>query len=91
MPRTGYRNTRRHFASLVVIASELGISPRRVQQLAAQGVLPRARRGRYWFEGCRTAYEVYLRRLQEAKGYVPWRGGDVLRDIDRYQEGGSIQ
>jgi len=74
MPRNGFQNTRRHFVNLGEMAFELGISDRRVQQLAVQGVLIRSGRGRYWLEGNRTRYEVYLRKFQERKGYTPWAG-----------------
>lgn len=75
MPRPGYRNERRHFVNLSEMARELEISERRVQQLAAQGVLVRAGRGKYWLEGNRTRYQAFLDRFQERKGYLPWHGG----------------
>lgn len=74
MPRTGFQYTRRHFVNLGEMAYELGISDRRVQQLTVQGVLIRSGRGRYWLEGNRTRYQVYLDRFREQKGYVPWTG-----------------
>lgn len=84
MPRPGFQNTRRHFVDLGEMAVELLISERRVQQLTAQGVLVRSARGRYWLEGNRTRYEVYLQRFRERKGYIPWAGfkdedGDFVR------------
>lgn len=75
MPRCGYRNTRRHFVNLSEMAAVLEISERRVQQLAAQGVLVRQGRGKYWLEGNRTRYQTYLDQFQERKGYLPWHGG----------------
>jgi hypothetical protein len=74
MPRLGLRRARRHFVDLWAMALELGISPRRVQQLTQAGVLQRASRGRYWLEGNKTFYEVYLKGFRKRKGYTPWSG-----------------
>jgi len=63
MPRKGMRRTRRHFVKLRTMAFELGISPRRVQQLTRAGVLKRAARDRYWLEGNKTFYAIYLKRF----------------------------
>lgn len=74
MPRQGMRRTRRHFVDLWAMALELGISPRRVQQLTRAGILQRLRPGKYWLEGNVTFYEVYLKKFREQKGYKPWAG-----------------
>jgi phage terminase Nu1 subunit (DNA packaging protein) len=42
------------------MAEALNVSPRRVQQLAQGGVIPRATRGRYDFRACINAYCKYL-------------------------------
>lgn len=41
------------------IAAALAIDPRRVQQLAAEGVLPRASRGQYDLKACLDAWAAY--------------------------------
>ncbi|MHB1013446.1 MAG: hypothetical protein ACYC37_11190 [Desulfobacteria bacterium] len=74
MPRKGMRRTRRHFVDLQTMALELGISPRRVQQLTCAGILQQLRPGVYWLEGNVTFYEVYLKKFRERKGYTPWAG-----------------
>jgi len=74
MPRRGMRRTRRHFVKVRTMAFELGVSVRRVQQLTRAGVLKRAARDRYWLEGNKTFYEVYLREFKQRKGYLPWTG-----------------
>ena len=43
----------------------LGITDRRVQQLAAQGVLPKASRGRYPMAGCVRAYVQFLQNTKK--------------------------
>ena len=68
------RRTRRHFVKLRTMAFELGISPRRVQQLTRAGVLKRAGRDRYWVEGNKTFYAIYLKRFKEQNGYLSWSG-----------------
>ncbi len=56
------------------MAFELGICPRRVQQLTRAGILQRANRDRYWIEGNKIFYAIYLERFKEKKGYLPWTG-----------------
>lgn len=56
------------------MAFELGISARRVQQLTRAGILQRVRRDRYWLEGNRVFYAIYLEKFKERKGYLPWAG-----------------
>jgi phage terminase Nu1 subunit (DNA packaging protein) len=46
-----------------VIAEWLGISERRVQQMAAAGILPRAGRGLYDLQACVLAYVEFLRNI----------------------------
>ncbi len=74
MPRTGYRNSRRHFVDGWTLSSELKISVRRLQQLVKEGVLERSGRDRYLFEINVTKYECYLKRFEQEKGYLPWSG-----------------
>lgn len=76
MPRKGMRRTRRHFVDLFAMAMELGISPRRVQQLTRAGILQRLRPGVYWLEGNLIFYEVYLKKFRgmeriHAMGRIP--------------------
>jgi hypothetical protein len=47
-------------------ARALELSPRRVQQLARQGVLPRQAPGEYPLADCLTAHAEYLERVQGA-------------------------
>ena len=50
-----------------VVATLFGVSPRRVQQLVKEGVLPRATRGRYHQAECVRAYIAYLQgQIREA-------------------------
>lgn len=49
------------------LASYLGISVRRIQQLSKAGILPKTQRGKYELFTCLRAYLRYLRRL--AKSY----------------------
>lgn len=74
MPRKGMRLTRRHFVDLQTMALELGISPRRVQQLTRAGIFQRLRPGVYWLEGNVTFYEVYIKKFRKQKGFTPWAG-----------------
>jgi DNA-binding transcriptional MerR regulator len=48
------------------IARQLGLTARRVQQLAQEGVLPKAGRGRYNLEDCRKAYDKYLQSQKDS-------------------------
>ncbi len=59
---------------MTMMALELGISTRRVQQLTRAGILERLRPGVYWLEGNVTFYQVYLKKFRERKGYAPWAG-----------------
>jgi phage terminase Nu1 subunit (DNA packaging protein) len=49
------------------LAEFLNLTARRVQQLAQEGVLPRAERGVYDFEACVRAYVRYLQQTLGAK------------------------
>ncbi len=49
-----------------VIARVLTLTERRVQQLAAEGILPKPLRGQYDFIECVRAYVLYQRKLIEA-------------------------
>lgn len=49
------------FVSVELIAERLNLTPRRVQQLSAEGVLPKSADGLYDLIGC---YEGYIRYLQ---------------------------
>lgn len=44
------------------VASLLNLTPRRVQQLAKEGVIPRPERGRYQIAGCVRGYIAFLQR-----------------------------
>ncbi len=50
-----------------VIAEFLGLTVRRVQQLVAEGMLPRPARGKYNFIHCGQAYIAYLKKLAEGR------------------------
>lgn len=60
---------------VATVAQALELSPRRVQQLARQGWIPREEEGRYPLADCLTGYAAYL---EEVRG----RGG-VGAAIDR--------
>ena len=49
-------------SSQTALASELGVSPRRVRQLIAEGILPAARAGAYDVQRCVERHELYLAR-----------------------------
>ena len=49
-------------SSQTALASELGVSPRRVRQLIAEGILPAARAGAYDVQRCLERHELYLAR-----------------------------
>ena len=57
-----------NFASVVQVAGTLGITPRRVQQLAKLGILRRRRRGRYVLDDCEARYSLYLDEVYERLG-----------------------
>lgn len=50
------------------IAQALELSPRRVQQLARQGWIPREREGEYPLADCLTGYAAYLEEVQGQGG-----------------------
>lgn len=50
------------------VATALGLDARRVQQLAADGTLPRAGHGKYDLRACVEAYETYKAGLTEEDG-----------------------
>lgn len=51
-----------------VVAGLFGLTPRRIQQLAKEGVLPKAERGRYNLAACVRSYVAHLQaKLQEAQ------------------------
>lgn len=55
-------------SSVAVIAQVFGLTPRRIQQLVAEGILPRGERGRYDLAACVRAYITYLQaQLDEAR------------------------
>jgi phage terminase Nu1 subunit (DNA packaging protein) len=47
------------------VASLLNLTPRRVQQLAKEGVIPKAERGRYQIAGCVRGYIAFLQKTAE--------------------------
>jgi hypothetical protein len=47
------------------VASLLNLTPRRVQQLAKEGVIPKPERGRYQIAGCVRGYIAYLQKSVE--------------------------
>jgi len=49
-----------------VVASMCNLTPRRVQQLVAEGVLPRQHRGKYNLSACVSAYITYLQQNIDA-------------------------
>lgn len=67
MPRNAGRSAARdgagrRSATVEAIATACHVSVRRVQQLVAEGVLPRATRGAYDRDACTAAYVRYLQR-----------------------------
>ena len=63
--------------SVAVIARLLDLSERRVRQLSAQGVIPKAARGRYELVGAVRGYVQYLRRqiMKEEAGEADYGAG----------------
>ncbi len=57
------------------VASALNLDKRRVQQLVAEGVLPRAVRGQYDPVKCMLCYVRYLQKVLERKGVLILDGG----------------
>src|SRR5260370_40515251 len=57
------------------VASALNLDKRRVQQLVAEGVLPRAVRGQYDPVKCMLCYVRYLQKVLERKGILILDGG----------------
>ena len=55
-------------ATLGETAKLLDVTPRRVQQLASDGIVPKAERGDYDLAKCTIAYIRYLRRLAHGSG-----------------------
>lgn len=50
------------------VAALFGLTPRRIQQLAKEGILPKAERGRYNLAACVRSYVAHLQsKLQEAQ------------------------
>lgn len=55
------------YRSLEVIAQFLNITPRRVQQLASEGVIPKGKHGQYHFVGAVRGYIKYLQQRAEGR------------------------
>lgn len=77
--------TARGGAPVNAVATLFGVTPRRIQQLVAEKVLPRAERGRYDLAACVRAYIGHLQsQLDEARkvGTRP-QAGEVLIENEK--------
>lgn len=63
------------------IAKLLNVTVRRVQQLAKEGVIPKAQRGKYPLVGCVHGYVKFLQELAAGKQPSRELGGAKARDV----------
>lgn len=67
--------------SVDVVAGLFGLTPRRIQQLVKEGVLPRGERGRYNLAACVRAYVAFLQlKLHEAQSSQRSSARDALAE-----------
>ena len=68
--------------SVSVIGGALMLTPRRVQQLVDEGIIPKAERGKYPFRECARGYIKYLRRaFQDDKAAADVRLKSAQADL----------
>lgn len=69
--------------SVETVASMCGLTPRRIQQLVTEGVIPRVGRGKYNLAACVRAYIVYLQQQLESAHADSMRSGNAVVNEER--------